>query len=96
MTRAEDYQYGVKQVGEKVTGKMFTSLLMKGLPMEFDTFVTLVKFSKEEEEKGIEELKKDLINFASDRKNISKWNQSESALFLVRGSLLLIVSSANV
>ena len=52
---------------------------MKGLPKEFDTFVSLVKFSKDE--KGLEELKKDLVNFESDKRNKSKWNQSESALY---------------
>ena len=77
VARAEEYQYELKQV-EEVT-EMLTSLIMKGLSKEFDTFVTLVKFSKDE--KGLEALKKDLVNFENDKRNKSKWKQFESALY---------------
>ena len=50
VTRAEEYQYELKQEGEEVTEKILTSLKMKGLPKEFNTFVTLVRFSKEQRE----------------------------------------------
>ena len=79
LTRAEEYQYELKQVGEEVTEKILTSLIMKGMPEEFDIYVTLVKFSKEK--KGFDELKKGLVNFESDRRNESKYNHSESALY---------------
>ena len=55
---------------------MFTSILLKGLPNEFDNFVTLVKYGSED--KSLDELKRDLINFdtvrriGSDRKNASE------------------------
>ena len=70
VARAEEYQYELTQVGEEVTERMLISLLMEGLPKEFDTFVTFVKLNKDE--KGLEELKKDLVNCESDKRNQSK------------------------
>ena len=52
--------------------KMFISKIMKGLPKEYESFTTLVKFSKEE--KGLEEIKRDPINF--DNENVQKKNES--------------------
>ena len=43
---------------------MFVSIILKGLPKEFDTLCTLVKFSKDD--KSLNEIKKDLLNFESD------------------------------
>ena len=51
---------------------MFISTIMKGLPKECESFMTLVKFSKEE--KGLEEIKRDLIN--SDNENVQKKSES--------------------
>ena len=53
--------YNSTLVNEGVTEKMFISIIMKGLPKEYESFTTLVKFSKEE--KGLGEIKRDLINF---------------------------------
>ena len=41
-------------MNEGVSEKMFISIIMKGLPKEYESFTTLVKFSKED--KGLEKL----------------------------------------
>ena len=45
---------------------MFTSILLKGLPNEFDNFVTLVKYGSKD--KSLDELKRYLINFDTERR----------------------------
>ena len=47
ITRAEELQYNLNQVNEALSEKMFTSILLKGLPNEFDNFVTLAKYGSE-------------------------------------------------
>ena len=51
---------------------MFISKIMRGPHKEYESFTTLVKFSKEE--KGLEEMKRDLINF--DNENVQKKSES--------------------
>ena len=70
ITRAEDLQYNLKQIGEAVSEQMFISILLKGLPKEYKTFVTMAKFS--EDRKDLEEIKRDLVNFEFDLKNTTK------------------------
>ena len=72
LTRAEDMNYNLTLVNESVSEKMFISINMKGLPKEYASFTTLVKFSKEE--KGLEEIKRELINF--DNENVQKKSES--------------------
>ena len=48
ITKAEGLQYNLNQVNEGLSEKMFTSILLKGLPNEFDNFVTLVKYGSED------------------------------------------------
>ena len=78
--RAEACQYELKQVGEAVTEKMLVAMVLKGLPREYETFVTLVKFSCES--KSLDEIKRDLINFESDRKMKIKGDVSDSVLYV--------------
>ena len=55
---------------------MFIFILLKGLPKEYKTFVTIAKFSKDR--KDLEEIKRDLVNFEFDLKNTS---EEESTFF---------------
>ena len=48
---------------------MFISILLKGLPKDYNTFVTLTKFSKDMKE--LEEITRGLVNFEFDSKNTS-------------------------
>ena len=68
LTRADDINYNLTLVNEGVSEKLFISIIMEGLPREYESFTTLVKFS--EEEKGLEEIKRYLINF--DNENVQK------------------------
>ena len=56
-TRAEELQYNFDEVDEGLSEKLFVSIILKGLPREFNTFCTLVKFSKDD--KSLNEIKKD-------------------------------------
>ena len=53
--------YNLTLVYEGVSKKMFVSIIIKGLPKEYERFTTLVKISKEE--KGLEEIRRDFLNF---------------------------------
>ena len=46
---------------------MFVSIILKGLPKEFNTFSTSVKLSKDD--KSLNEIKKNLIHFETDHRN---------------------------
>ena len=65
ITRAEDLQYNLSQVDEALSERIIIKILLKGLPKEFETFCALVQFTKET--KGLDEVKRDLINFDTDR-----------------------------
>ena len=54
---------------------MFVSIILKGLPKEYENFATLVKYSKDE--KTLEEKKRDLIHF--DNENVK--TKTESVFF---------------
>ena len=56
-TRAEELQYNFDEVDEGLSEKMFVSIILKGLSKEFNTFCTLVKFSKDDQ--SLNEIKKD-------------------------------------
>ena len=70
ITRAEKLQYNLDGVYECLSEKMFVSIILKGLPKEFKTFCTFIKFSKDD--KSLNEIRKDLLNFESDH-----WNEKE-------------------
>ena len=67
LTRAEEIQYNLEQVNEGVSEKRLISIILKGLPKQFETFS---KFSRDE--KNLDELKRDLVNFDSERQVIEK------------------------
>ena len=64
--RAEDLKLNLTEVGESFSDRMMCSLVLKGLSKEFDSFVTVVNYGGSV--KDFSSLKRDLINFASDRK----------------------------
>ena len=66
ITRAEELQYNFNQVNEDLSEKMLTSILLKVRPNEFDNFVTLVRYGSED--KSLDELKRDLISFDTERR----------------------------
>ena len=59
-------QYNLTLVNEGISEKMFVSIVLKGLPKEYENFATLVKYSKDE--KILDEIERDLINF--DNENV--------------------------
>ncbi len=54
--RAEQLQMELEEVSENLSERMLKSMITKGLPREFEQFLTVLNFSKEE--KTIDELKK--------------------------------------
>ena len=68
-------QYNLTLVNEGISEKMFVSIILKGLPKEYENFATLVKYSKDE--KTLEEIKRDLINFDNENVKI----KTESVFF---------------
>ena len=82
ITRAEELQYNLNQVNEGLSEKMFTSFLLKGLPNEFDNFVTLAKYGSED--KSLDELKRDLINFDTERRIESDRKNASESVFLTK------------
>ena len=52
------------------------------MPNEFDNFVTLVKYSSEE--KSLDELKRDLINFDTERRIESDRENITESVFLTK------------
>ena len=68
-------QYNLTRVNEGISEKMFISIILKGLPKEYENFETLVNYSKDE--KTLEQIKLDLINF--DNENVK--TETESVFF---------------
>ena len=66
LVRAEDLKLNLSEVGETISDPMMCSVVLKGLPKEFDSFVTVVNYGGSV--KDFHSLKRDLINFASDKK----------------------------
>ena len=60
---------------------MFISILLKGLPKDFETICALVKFTKET--KSLDEVKRDLINFDTNRRK----PRAEETTFLSRNEV---------
>ena len=75
ITRAEDMQLNISGVDESISEKMVVSILLKGLPREFESFCNLVKYG---EDKTLDEIKRDLINFESEKRNDRNTEKSES------------------
>ena len=64
LMRAEELQLNLTDVGENVSDQILCSVVLKGLPNSFASFVTVFKFSHEAE--TFADLKRDLLNFDSD------------------------------
>ena len=64
LMRTEELQLNLTDVGENVSDQMLCSVVLKGLPNSFASFVTVFKFSHEA--KTFADLKRDLLNFDSD------------------------------
>ena len=82
ITRAEELQFNLNKVNEGLSEKMFTSILLKGLPNEFDSFVTFVKYGSED--KSLDELKRDLINFDTEQRIESDRKNASESVFLTK------------
>ena len=54
LTRADDMQNNLTLVNEGISEKMFVSIILKGLPKEYENFAILLKYSKDE--KTLEEI----------------------------------------
>ena len=78
ITRGEDMQLNLSEVDESISEKMFVSILLKGLPRDFESFGTLVKYGQD---KTLDETKRDLINFESEKRKDRKTDKSESVFF---------------
>ena len=75
--RTEDMQLNLSEVDESISEKMSVSILLKGFPLEFESFCTLVKYGKD---KTLDEYKRDFINFESEKHNDRNTEKSESVL----------------
>ena len=62
-------QLNLSEVDESISEKMFVSILLEGLLREFESFCTLVKYGQD---KTWDEIKRDLINFESEKRNKRK------------------------
>ena len=60
LMRAEELQLNLTDVGENVSDQMLCSVVLKGLPNSFASFVTVFKFSHED--KTFADLKRDILN----------------------------------
>ena len=78
ITRAEDMQFNLSEVDESISEKIFVSILLKGLPREFESFCSLVKYGQDE---TLDEIKRDLIDFESEKRNDRITEKSESVFF---------------
>ena len=56
ITRAEDMQLNLSEINESISEKMFVSILLKGLPRDFESFCTRVKNGQD---KRLDEIKCD-------------------------------------
>ena len=64
LTGAEGILLDLQEAGEKTSNAMFSAMVLKGLPLTFESITTVLDFGPR---KGYEEMKQDLINFANTR-----------------------------
>ena len=87
LTRAEEIQYNLEQVNEAVSEKF--SIILQGLPKEFEISSNIAKCSRDE--KSLDELERDLVNFDSERQVIEK-----EMLLIARTEFVLNVKKEDV
>ena len=93
ITRAEDMQLKLSEIDELISEKKFVTIFMKRLPREFETSCTLVIY---DQDKNLDENKRELINFESENQNKrNKKNQNpfsfpmiELVSIVTRGGIL--------
>ena len=69
ITRAEELQSNLREVDEQVSEPMLISIILKDLTDDFDNFVTICKFSKDEQ--NLDSIKRDLVIFEYDKRQRS-------------------------
>ena len=74
--RAEELQSNLREVDEQVSEPMLISTILKVLTDDFDNFVTICKFSKDEQ--NLDSIKRDLVNFEYDKRQRSNDERPES------------------
>ena len=60
---------------------MLISIILKGLAEDFDNFVTIRKFGKDEQ--NLDSIKRDLVNFEYDKRQRSNDERRESTFLAV-------------
>ena len=63
LIRAEDMKLNLSEVGEAISDQMMCSVVLKGLPREYDSFVTVVNYGHSV--KDFQTVKRDLLNFVA-------------------------------
>ena len=81
ITRAEELQSNLREVDEQVSEPMLISIILKGLTDDFDNFVTICQFSKDEQ--NLDNFKRDLVNFEYDRRQRSNDERRKSTFLAV-------------
>ena len=79
ITRAEERQCNLREVDEQINEPMLISIILKGLTDDFDSFVTICKFNRDEQ--NLDSFKSDLVNFENDKKQRSNDERPESTFF---------------
>ena len=69
ITRAEELKSNLKEVDEQVSELMLIFIILKSLSDDLDNFVTICKFSKDEQ--NLDSIKRDLMNFENDKRQCS-------------------------
>ena len=64
LIKAEGLKLNLSEAGEVVSDALFTAIILKGLPSDFDSVVAVLNFGTA---KGNYEMKQDLVNFAATR-----------------------------
>ena len=64
LTKAEGLKLDLEEAGEAVSDALFTAMVLKGLPNDFDSVVAVLNFGSA---KTYHEMKQDLVNFAATR-----------------------------
>ena len=79
ITLAVELQVNLREVDEQVSERMLISFLLKGLTVDFDNFVTICIFSKDEQ--NLDSIKRDLVKFDYDKRQCRIDERRESTLF---------------
>ena len=74
-------QSNLREVDEQVSEPMLISVILKGLTDDFDNFVAICKFSKDEQ--NLDSIKRDLVNFEYDKRQHSNDEHRESTFMAV-------------